>query len=546
MWLSPFQTHIFQKLFNNLFFLEILKKQSFHVKSLFVHFYQYSEWLIGFVHHCSPNYVIILFTTNKIHKEVTTAVNKTKKLINLLASLGEDVTIRDANEVHLKNNSTRIDIHTKHKPVKRPCPHCGSHSVKKHGKVPSWAMHIPQGERKSCRLLFKKQRFKCKNCDGTFFEEPSWIFKNSHLTVPLAGCIETDLKHFIPKKDIARINGVSPYFVDLVASHLVPGIPVHLPEVICLDETLSEVEEQRNSKTVWLRYITNFSDGKTGELLDILPFRTIKKLTKYFKKHFSHDERCKVKYLCCDMAKCYIGLVQKCFPNAEVCVDNYHVTNRLNTCVNDIRKKEQNRLENTDSHKLASELKHLSHKFTTSIYNQQYYWKDRSSEYLSRIKVQCDSCPELKDAYAMLQYFHDIFHSYATFENKIRDLDLWISVFEKSTSEAISKAVDSVKNHLSYIHCAWKNGYSNATCEGNNNGIQTIKNISFGIHSFKYFRTRALLVLGQPGVARTYNKLIREAEDFNSMFYEFFPPLDEYILAYDWKTPRIDMSLKGA
>lgn len=111
----------------------------------------------------------------------------------------------------------------------------------------------------------------------------------------------------------------------------------------------------------------------------------------------------------------------------------------------------------------------------------------------------------------MLQYFHDIFHSYATYEDKIRDLDLWISVFEKSTSEAISKAVDSVKNHLPYIHSAWKNGYSNATCEGNNNGIQTIKNISFGIHSFKYFRTRALLVLGQPGVARAYNKLIREA-----------------------------------
>lgn len=30
------------------------------------------------------------------------------------------------------------------------------------------------------------------------------------------------------------------------------------------------------------------------------------------------------------------------------------------------------------------------------------------------------------------------------------------------------------------------------------------------------------------------------------MFYEFFPPLDEYVLAYDWKTPRIDMNLKGA
>ena len=512
-----------------------------------MHFYQYSKWLIGFVHHCSPNYAIILFTTNKIHKEVTAVVSKTKKLINLLAGLGEDVTIRDANEVLLKSGGTRIDIQISHKPAKRPCPHCGSSSIKKHGKEPSWAMHVPQGERRSCRLLFQKQRFKCRTCGSTFFEYPAWIFENSHLTVPLAGCIDKDLRHFIPKKDIARINGISPYFVDLVASNLVPAVPMHLPEVICLDETHSEVEEHRDSKNCWVRFTTNFSDGQTGQLLDILPFRTTRKMTKYFKKHFSYEERCRVKHLCCDMAEYYIGLVKKCFPNATICVDNFHVTNRLNKCVNDIRIREYKRLLAADDKKSAADLRRLSHKFVTSIFRQDTFWGEKAGKYTDRMKAHFASCPELKDSYAMLQYFHDIFHSCLSFDRKARDLDLWISVFEKSTSADISAAVDSVKKHLSFIHNAWKHGYSNATCEGNNNGIQTIKNLSFGIRDFEYFRTRALLVLGQPGVARAYNKMIRDAEDSSRpSFFDDFPPLKEYILAYDWKNPRIDMSLKGA
>ncbi len=474
-------------------------------------------------------------------------MNKTKKLLNLLAGLGEDITIRDVSQVRIKSHRTRIDITINHKSHKRLCPHCGSSSCRKHGKEPSWVFHIPQGERCSSRLLFSRQRFKCSVCGGTFFEDPDWIYRNSHLSAPLARCIEEDLHHFIPKKDIARVNGVSPYFVSLVASRLVPDVPAHLPSVICLDEKHSEVFEAKNTGSCRVNFTTNFSNGETGELLDILPFRTIRKMEKYFKKHYSYKERCRVKHLCCDMAGCYTGLVRKCFPNADVCVDNYHVVNRLNRCVNDIRVREQNRLTAANEKKSASDLKHLSHKFVTSIYRQKYYWGENCGKYMARMEQHFSECPELKDAYAMLQYFHEIFHEYFPFDEKVKQLDLWISVFEKSTSPDIASAVKSVRKHLSYIHNAWKHGYSNATCEGNNNGIQAIKNLSFGIHSFRYFRTRALLILGRPGVSRAYKKMLRDAEETtNPSFFDDFPSLDEYVLSYDWKHPRTDMSKKGA
>ena len=131
------------------------------------------------------------------------------------------------------------------------------------------------------------------------------------------------------------------------------------------------------------------------------------------------------------------------------------------------------------------------------------------------------------------------------FKQKAEDLDTWISIFGKSSSEAISAAVRSVELHLPYIHNAWKSGYSNATCEGNNNLIQTLKNMSFGIHSFDYFRTRALLIAGSPGVSRNRKKPFNTSLDCTSFFFEEAPSLKDYVLAYDWTNPRVDMSGKG-
>ena len=121
----------------------------------------------------------------------------------------------------------------------------------------------------------------------------------------------------------------------------------------------------------------------------------------------------------------------------------------------------------------------------------------------------------------------------------------WISIFGKSTSEPIAATVKSITDRLDYIHNAWKKGYSNAVCEGNNNVIQTLKDLSFGIHNFDYFRTRSLLIVGSPGVARELEKKHADDHDCHSFFFDDFPSLEEYTLAYDWTDPDKDFSKEG-
>ena len=88
-------------------------------------------------------------------------MNKTRKLLRLLAGLGEEVTVRDVVEVHMDDGYTHIDITVDHKSHIRPCDKCGSERVIKHDRLSYFAWHIPLGKRQPTRIILKRQRFKC-------------------------------------------------------------------------------------------------------------------------------------------------------------------------------------------------------------------------------------------------------------------------------------------------------------------------------------------------------------------------------------------------
>ena len=202
-----------------------------------------------------------------------------------------------------------------------------------------------------------------------------------------------------------------------------------------------------------------------------------------------------------------------------------------------VRIKEQDRLLSDGKRAEYDDLKRLNKRFKTALDNQPTKWGTKGSDISSRILTALGRSPELQDAYAMLQYFHEIMHDCCDFHSKSTMLDLWIRTFETSRSDIICSAVKAVKDHLIYIHNAWRHGLSNATCEGNNRIIKAIKNFSFGVHSFDYLRTRVLLICGSPGVDRNRIKKVTNITGRPALFfYDAFPSLGKYLPAYDWNT----------
>ena len=451
------------------------------------------------------------------------------KIKNHLSDIDSDITISDA---VLEDNGSTMHLFIRTKEHPRMCPHCGSQdcSINDSGRRRT-IKHLPQS-RKPCRVTFTQRRYICNFCQATFMEHLDWLHPSLGITWDLYHAIIKDLSHSLSMKEIARINGISEYYVSRVVRSIHISHPEHLPEVVSLDETAGDTFEN-SSKSSRIKYVTNFSDGRSGELLDILPYRTIRRLRQYFLNTYDVFERRKVRFLTCDMGKEYLNLAKSCFPNAKVCLDNFHVVRSLNYAVDKVRIKEQDRLLDNSEEASYKDLKNLGRSLKVISSHQKYKWRNRYDKTSSRILRFLELSPELKDAYAMLQYYHEITHNYMDLDMKIEQLLRWIRVFEKSTSVIVYKAVKTIKDHLPYILNAWKNQLSNSVCEGNNNGIKAIKKFSFGIHRFSYLRTRSLLIYGSPGVDRNKKKK-RSIPEGSSFFDWEFPDLEEYELAYDW------------
>ena len=459
-------------------------------------------------------------------------MSKTK---NIVAAFDSGIIV-DAAKEETTSKGTSVHIFIRVKKHKHVCPDCASESawINDSGRNRK-IHHLPQS-RRPCIVHVHQNHYRCTECGRTFFEQFDWLCKGLNMTVELFRCILGDLSHISSKKEIGRMNGISEYLVNKVAMTADIPFPSSPPEIVCLDEAKADVKDYNpeNGNRKRIRFITNFSDGATGQVIDILGFKTKKKLAAYFKKTFSPEELQKVRFVCSDMGKQYLFLANECFPNAIVCLDYYHVIKRLNDAMDRVRSRLQDKLLKAGDTEAYKDLKGLRTRLCTSASHQRLYWGDNYDRIVERLRKAFERFPDLKDAYAMLHYFHEIYDTFPFFEKRRAMLSLWIARFKDSLVDEIRSAVKTISEHIEYIHNAWKYGLSNATSEGNNNVFKTIKKCSFGVRYFGYLRRRVLLVCSRPGISRGRAKIILDPpKPESSFFYKDFPGIEEYTFATD-------------
>lgn len=415
------------------------------------------------------------------------------KTSNYLAKLPQEVTIKSI-ETHQGYDSFTLDVP---KQKQRLCPHCGSvHCVIKDSGALQTVRHIPINNR-GTELSFHKRRLLCKDCNTTFYETPYWIHPSLHMTWALYDSILLDLMEPIPQTEIARKNCVTESIVQSVLKTIDFGLPAHLPETINIDEFKgnSGVWSQKHHKWYLNKYHCNISDGDSHAVIDILDQISTTYLHKYFQQ-FTLEERKRVKYFCCDMSNGFVSLSKKDFPNAKICIDPFHVINRLNDMVDDVRRRYQHEFQEKGETENYKKVKNLIRLLKTKQDNQSLYWGPRTNENLKRLDDAFAIAPDLKEAYDALQYYHDIAASFP-YSTQFEELTEWIKLYTSSEIEEIHSAACTIRHWRGYIQNSWKYGKSNGLCEGFNNKVKVLKRASFGLHNFEIFRKRILLTCGK-------------------------------------------------
>ena len=369
------------------------------------------------------------------------------------------------------------------------CPHCG---VINNGQIIRYGwrkttVRFPKTQGNDVILRLRRQTFQCKECLTTFLAQTSLVPKNCTISNPTRQACLEKLSEPVSLKHIASELATSDSFVGrqlMQAERDFHPNWHYLPSVLLMDEV-------KSTKSATDAMSFEFMDAQTHELIDLLPFRTIYQLQRYFGQ-YDEAARASVKIIVTDMNYTYPKLVNTVFPNAIVVVDKFHIINTLNRAFNKTRIRLMKALKpsSREYHALKRYWKllltpneHLDfehfHKWTNFP-----YWMTATDVVHQLLALD----PELRRTYQVLNQIRTAIHR--------KDWPNYNAVFWNCTgcSEEMQHTLETLKAHHDEIHNTFTTSYSNGPLEGTNNKIKAVKRVSFGYRSFFRFRTRVLYV----------------------------------------------------
>jgi transposase len=370
------------------------------------------------------------------------------------------------------------------------CPHCGDRHINVHGYKTA-NIKIPPVSEYSTILRLKKQRYLCKSCRKTFMAETSVVQKNCFISNNTKLAVANIASQKISEKDIALRYNISHNTVNRVINSFYEMHKVnysYLPEALCFDEFKSTKDANGAMSFI-------FADAYTHKVVDIVEDRRLYRLEKYFFR-FKKEARNNVKFVVMDMYSPYISLVKKCFPNARIIFDRFHIVNLLSRALNKTRIKVMNNkkeLYNKFKNYYKLLLKPLSELDRTHLRHFKCFNKFMTQYDIVNFLLEQDE--ELKASYFVYQNFLS-----AIKYKDIFKLENLISKHYNSISDYMKTALATVKKYRPYIINAVRYNLSNGLLEGINNKIKTIKRIAFGYRSFYNFKNRILIACHLIGI----------------------------------------------
>ncbi|SJZ77949.1 Transposase [Pilibacter termitis] len=375
------------------------------------------------------------------------------------------------------------------------CVHCrkeNQKSIVRNGWIgKDVTIQINQVSEYKTFLKLKKRVFLCKACKRTFVAQSEIIQKNCQITQAVKLKIAKYLKLKMDLTLISKLCEVSTSSVYRVLEELAIYHKVnyhYLPEILSIDEFHSTNREETKMSFI-------FQDTKERKIIDIVANRHQDNIIKYFLQ-YDRKARLNVKLITMDMYKPYLNIIKKCFPNAEISIDRFHIVQHINRAFNQTRIQVMNTFRKNEPKKyrrLKNNWKLLqmdSDKLNYSDWKprQSFSWKQLSQK--AMIDEMLSYSPELKQHY---EYYQEILGAIKT-----KDIELFDELIKENVNQFNNRFQTVIRTYRYYkkqIHNALIFPYSNGSLEATNNIIKSIKRFSFGFRNFANFRKRIFLIL---------------------------------------------------
>ena len=231
-------------------------------------------------------------------------------------------------------------------------------------------------------------------------------------------------------------------------------------------------------------YVSLLTDLERSRVLDVVEGRHGDACEKLFGT-LTQDQLGDVEAIAMDMWRAYIKAAARHLPNADVVHDRFHVSAHLNQTIDKVRREE---------HKILSQqkddtLKRSKYLWLTGFENLTEEMQDRFNE-LQSLGLKVGRAYAIKETF---DHFWD--YSYAGCARKF--FKQWYGWARRSKLDPVKKVAKMIKDHFESIITYLKHRISNATTEGFNGVIQSIKANARGFRNFENYRIAILFQCGK-------------------------------------------------
>ncbi|MEM6264445.1 MAG: ISL3 family transposase [Bacteroidota bacterium] len=353
------------------------------------------------------------------------------------------------------------------------CPSCGSKKKKSMKSYERRRVRDLDISGKEVWLDLRVRQFSC-DCGRYFHERFEWVAPGKCHTRRQAKFIfECCAKQ--PFSEVGALYNIAPKTVERIYYEYAEGV-INLPTRYAQLRKLGIDElSLRKGKG---DYCCILVDLERVIELDLLPDRKKASIITHFEQ-LGPDFCQQIEEVCFDMWGPYADVAKRCFPNARLTIDRFHVVKALNEVLDSTPKALRSQ------HPKQAAFKSLK----WHLFKPPHKLTDQQTQLLEAAFQQA---PQLEQAYTLRNTFHAIFDQANTKEEAKTWLNQWIEDVMFTQQKQWDKFLKTLDNWKDPILNFVESRISNAATEGRNNLIRYVKRISFGMPNFKHLRIRVL------------------------------------------------------
>ena len=263
---------------------------------------------------------------------------------------------------------------------------------------------------------------------------------------------------------------------------------------LCADEVhFKSIRLERKtlfSKTRDIRYITNLICWKESKVLMNAAGRSSESL-KNCLNVLSREQLEKVIFVSVDIHDPFIATINELCPNAEICLDRFHVVKKANESFDKVRKKEFKKAK--DLARKAGK----THDFVASMlspvrrfiyFTTELKLLKSEQKKLERLRKQNIN---ISNAMLILDYFHFVMNS-TTVKKFRKTLKEWYDLVRQSQLKPFRAFAKLIRRYRPLIENYIKSGLTTGVAEGINNKIKALKRAGYGYTDEFSFRLKIL------------------------------------------------------